>query len=399
MQKDHLFLYLGICSQLPWNLFITAADFFRTHLIHPNYMHDFVLSTELTFFGAYFAICFTSISLLTNIVLIFQDNLRISFLTTKSMLFMLISLFIITALIFFDSISSAKVPENIFFFCSLFSLTLCGISSQLFTNGILRLTNLLADVEIQKSAAYISTGQGLAGLFASVLQILTLLVLGENNSPTLFYFLLGLMFISYNYYRLKSVNISIPEEEEPFLNEENVNSIMNKSDETKLNTFSIFKDTAIENISLFLVFTITLAVFPSLTSILPLSTSINSFAIFLRPFLFLSYNIFSVLGRLLCQTDRFVISSKYSVLIICLLRVLLIPLFLLLDDKYYLGNLILHSILGFSTGYLTSVIYILFSEYKQDLVYTLALLSYASGLLLGSLSSLPLAKYYLAHID
>lgn len=394
MKNELIFLSFGICSQLPWNLFITASDYFNKHLIGNITMLNNQKLSSFVYFGSFFAITFNSISLVANLYLLKYKDTPLDNLINTSLYFMLSALFISAWIVLIDSVESLKVSESVFFVSSLVCLMISGLASQFFTNGILKLTANHSSVEKEKLSALISTGQGISGLFASILQLLTLLLLGEKQKPTFFYFFIGCVFIILNLNFSSRVDsfseeTSIPIEQEALISKEDDEAVKLKS--TLLESI---KSISLESLSIMFVFVVTLAVFPSIASLSPLPSSSGESKYF-RPMLFLSYNLFSVGGRLLCQ--RIFIQNRNSVLVLCLLRLVLVPLFVFLSEDY-VCNVILHGALGFSTGYLTSNIYALVSRLKNDVLFTIILLCYGVGLIVGSLVSLPLSEYYFTKV-
>lgn len=506
---------LGICSQLPWNLFITASGYFHSRFAQQkDYGNDDV---TLRYFGeellpdldplevdilmqakqeskgasdymfqALFAIVFNLSTLFANFILVGVQHRISDGLLVNGSLVIIIGAVSLTAYLTGDNELEAAAFSKLTYLC----LVVVGVFGASFTIGICRVAAKIGD---GRSLSMISTGQGCSGLIASVLQTATLVLsrsapepgglrkVGASNqesplsiTPTLdhlekaavYYFICGAIFLVLNFVVFKdlarrihrsagsgdAVTITNAEEggeteafladtSEPLREKENEESRLSrprlKAREVSMGTFrNIFNRVNYPIQSLFLIFWVTLAVFPALTS----TTHAASFyskghqSDFFVPVLFLSYNFFSVVGRLIASIDRFVLTSSQAVFWCCLSRVVFIPLFWNLNIESSIPGMlkedvfpiVLNGLLGFTTGHLTSNAFVLipkdmkysrkrfsdvgisveapsnskgsemlteseiFGRHKAalDLATTLSLFSYSAGLLSGSCTSL-----------
>ncbi|XP_065611527.1 equilibrative nucleoside transporter 1 [Cyrtonyx montezumae] len=390
-----IFFILGLGTLLPWNFFMTARQYFIDRLADPK--NTSCLSNQ------------TSVGTASN--LSYLQSMFDNFMTLCSM----VPLLIFTCL---NSFIHQRIPQQIrisgslvaiglvflitavmvkvameplpFFVFTMVSIIFINSFGAVLQGSLFGLAGLLP----ASYTAPIMSGQGLAGIFAALAMIISISIGAQQPESYIGYFTTAcvaivLAIFSYfllprmdffRYYSMKDkteyrvynaeleTKRDLIKKDEPNGMEQNNSKVIPvHSPDEKPSVVSIFKKLWVMAVSVCLVFTVTIGVFPSITA--KVSTSLgkeNKWGLYFIPVsCFLIFNVFDWTGRSL--TALFTWPGKDSCLlpVMVVLRVIFIPLFMLCNvqprnhlpvifshDAWYIIFMIFFSI---SSGYLASL--------------------------------------------
>ncbi|XP_019850795.1 PREDICTED: equilibrative nucleoside transporter 1-like [Amphimedon queenslandica] len=264
-----LFIH-GIGHLLPWNMFITAHEYFDKKFSCSN--ASLVDSSCASFIGNSFENFFALAAMLpvmitTAINIYIQSKIHFKYRMFSSLLVMLILFVLTAALVKVDTISAV----NLFFSVTLVTIVLMNIFSGLFQSSTFGFAGILP----QKYTAAVMSGQACAGLFSSFARIISSVATANVILSALLYFLsavvviiiclaslfflLKLLFVKY-YLDLTSVRAL------KFRQEDTIKSTVNVKIAARLPFCSILKTISIYALSVCLVFSLTISLFPAVCS-------------------------------------------------------------------------------------------------------------------------------------
>ena len=177
---------IGVATLLPWNIFITATDYwmfkFRdvndTHQDHPR-----VNKTELqTFFTSYLSISSNVPFLLMLIVNAFIGHKLAEHARTLIGLIAITVIFIFTTL--FVEVDTDQF-QDIFFRMTLLSVVLMSCFSAIFQGSIVSVASIFPS----RNMHFYATGQSIAGIYAVFAQVLALSGYMSPTTTALYYFI------------------------------------------------------------------------------------------------------------------------------------------------------------------------------------------------------------------
>ncbi|RDD43128.1 Equilibrative nucleoside transporter 3 [Trichoplax sp. H2] len=379
-----LFLFLGMCTLLPFNMFLTASPYFSAKLNGTRWQYTY---------QNYFLVAYSVPAIVAAAVTV--PMLRVVRLKIR----MIVSPVILMIIFIFTAVM-VKVDTSTWI-DTFFTLTIVGIvisnslGSAIYQSSLFGLASLFPK---QYSQSVVS-GQALAGIFTSAASILSLLGANDPYESAVFYFISAVVAllvciisyallrrIEYAKYHMKKLEFdksaekTDAEEESP-----SDNDAMEKTrvaDEKDISVtvsrwvhggrylIMIWKQIWPTALSGILCFTITLGVYPAIASrIEPVDKASNS--TFLNRFFtpvtcFLTFNVADFVGRFLAL---WLLQPNYkrgiTLLILTLMRIGFIPLFLLMNvqprsnlpvlipsDIVYVISL---ALLGISNGYIISL--------------------------------------------
>jgi len=369
------FYIFGVACLSAWNFFITPQSYWNAKLANHNATSN---STELNPYQQFWdsslsvAICgvqFTFCCVGTALVNCFSRKCRFIFCFTS-----LITLFLINATLALVDTSSIN---QIFFVISLtIAVAMTILSSSL------NITISIEASEFDQVAAFLS-GQSMAGLIASIANILTTTLSNDVYYEALSFFITASViiligFASYiNLYGLCDTKQKISEYDN--LDEDVNNNIINTNENQPLlspsspvqeiteSYWSIFQTVWVEAVCLVATFTITIAVFPTLVSTFQPSDDIVSPKYFLPIFCFLNFNIFDLMGRELAGRIKS-IQNRPTLAISTVIRISLLILLMLTNcqprhnmNVFFTADwiyIVLIALLGLTNGLNASVAFI-----------------------------------------
>ncbi|XP_031449773.1 equilibrative nucleoside transporter 1 [Phasianus colchicus] len=390
-----IFFILGLGTLLPWNFFMTARQYFIDRLADPQ--NTSCLSNQTSVGTAselsYLQSMFDNFMTLCSMVPLLIFTCLNSFIHQRipqqiRILGSLVAIglvFLITAIMV--KVTMEPLP---FFVFTMVSIVFINSFGAMLQGSLFGLAGLLP----ASYTAPIMSGQGLAGIFAAVAMIISISIGAQQPESYIGYFTTAcvailLAVVSYvllprmdffRYYSMKDkteyrvynaeleTKRDLIKKDEPNGMEQNNSKIIpvHNPDE-KPSVISIFKKLWVMAMSVCLVFTVTIGVFPSITA--KVSTTLgkgNKWDLyFISVSCFLIFNVFDWTGRSL--TALFTWPGKDSCLlpVMVVLRVIFIPLFMLCNvqprdhlpvifshDAWYIIFMIFFSI---SNGYLASL--------------------------------------------
>ncbi|RKP20169.1 hypothetical protein ROZALSC1DRAFT_21635 [Rozella allomycis CSF55] len=387
-----IFFFQGIGMLFPWNVFMNASEYFRLRFIGSSWADNFQ-----SYFAIAFMLCncsFIALLMYTKVDHKFSLPVRVvSGLVMNGFVFLLS-----TMLTAFDSFA----PDS-FFFITMGSILLCGISTGILQKGLFGLAGEFPPIYTQA----IMNGQGIAGLVVTLSAIFTTLLSSNDyhdvksvNQSAFLYFLVSLLVILiscasfvlltrapiYRYYTLASKRQIHVDEKKNSSSESLVQKdtsatflpIDNQEDfiHVEPSFLNVFSEIKWFIISIFNIFFVTLTLFPSLRMIGQVGNSIPN-KIF-PAFVNLIFQIGDVIGKTLPSIGRIKIEVH-------------MPNFFNQDYQAFLIILVM----AISNGYIASILMMrapqkvsntLFREYAGSLMA----LALTLGLTAGALFSFAL---------
>ncbi|KFV98059.1 Equilibrative nucleoside transporter 1 [Fulmarus glacialis] len=398
-----IFFILGLGTLLPWNFFMTAREYFISRLADPEEMgHFWNQTSEAALSPSYLQSMFDNFMTLCAMVPLLAFTCLNSFIHQRIPQQIRISgslvaiglVFLITAIM----VKVTMEPLSFFVF-TMVSIVFINSFGAILQSSLFGLAGLLP----ASYTAPIMSGQGLAGTFAALAMIFSIAIGAQQPESFIGYFstacvAIVLAIFSYillprmdffRYYSMKdkteyrvynaeletkrdlikkaALLVSLPADEPNGMEQNNSKIIPIHNPDEKPSVITIFKKLWVMAVSVCFVFTVTIAVFPSITA--KVSTVLgegNRWGLYFIPVsCFLLFNVFDWTGRSL--TALFTWPGKDSCLLpmMVALRVIFIPLFMLCNvqprnylpvvfshDAWYIIFMIFFSI---SNGYLASL--------------------------------------------
>jgi len=336
-----IFFILGVGSLLPWNMFITAHDFYSTRFKGTNYA---------TNFENYFSITYMIVNtIFVTIALRFPSSLSFSWPLVISLVVVGISMAI--------SIILALLPKlsgDICFYITIVAISMTGCSTAFLSNSIFAIGSKFPSIHIQG----ILTGQGFAGTIVSLSQLLTTFANSSSGKPedvtvgTVLYFSIALAIVVVcivgyiyltkltitQYYVALGVDsnspIAVVKDEYTLLpsrDQDSDDDIVLPIKTLKVDYLEIFGKIWDLAFAVFFIFFVTLSLFPSITSLI---TSVNDadgknrfYHTLFLPTVFLTFNVFDMIGRFLSGWKQLIRHQYVWIASAC--RLVFFPLFLL----------------------------------------------------------------------
>ncbi|ORY06072.1 hypothetical protein K493DRAFT_203736 [Basidiobolus meristosporus CBS 931.73] len=398
-----IFLLQGAAMLLPWNVFITASEYFHLKFQGSAYANNF---------QNYFSICFMTSNLgFLTWALVTQKEANFP----RRIVSSLITNVLIFAVCIYLVVNPHITPDASFYL--VMALLVCsGATTSYLQNAVFGLVSDFAPIYMQA----VMSGQGFVGTSVAATQIISAIAAKNSNNSgntddalqyrVYMYFICSLLVavISlgsyymlerqplYEFYIAQKSALEDSDRDHPRLNPVNFRQSISQ-------TFHSIRSLVL---AIILIFLVTLGLFPSITSKI---RSINSQGLFKELFIefhFLVFNIGDWIGRSLPGNEHFVFSDERKLLLSSAARILFIPIFLssnlmfngvrylplvVADDLIYMILLLLFAI---SNGYLSSLIMMAgpqkVAKSQKELAGTILTLMLTLGLALGSALSFPL---------
>ncbi|KAL1925294.1 uncharacterized protein VTP21DRAFT_177 [Calcarisporiella thermophila] len=402
-----IFVLHGISMLLPWNVFITASDFFSRRFAGTPYADSF---------QNYFSICYNVPNLVFLILALMSKKLSFSWRIKIA----IVANVIVMLLLALSAMTAALGTGEVYFKVILTLVAIMGASAALYQNGIFSLVSQFPAIYMQA----VMSGQGIGGVSVALAQILTTVTVGSGINVSLgdvqlsaFRYFIFAFSISFTSFVGNFVLLKLPVYKYYTTYSEADSSVFSTS-ETVLDGISQQKPTIRQVLpkivkpafSVTYVFLITLALFPSITSLIHSVTPTKSrfFAndVFVG-FHFLLFNIGDIVGRVMPGFRLLQLTNGNMLVWGSLLRTAFIPLFLICNvdvtprrvqtlitnDGLYFFIMFLFSV---SNGYLGSLSMMAAPQVRgirqgeKDLVGSLMAVFLTAGLVLGSVFSFPL---------
>ncbi|CAO3668133.1 unnamed protein product [Rhizopus stolonifer] len=337
---------------LPWNVFITASEFFAKRFAETIYKETF---------QNYFSTYSTFTNFLTFIIVLWLQNK--SQFTVNSFVPILINTIVFGTMAI--TVEMDFEGDDYFWFV-LFFMVLTGGTTSFFQNAVFSEASRLPPVYVQA----VLSGQGIAGVVVAVSSIVSALAGSSSNIPddasisraAFLYFLSALLITLaalvgrvvvtqipfYTYYM--TIRYEDNESNEPEPESVTVAEVVRK-------TYGLI-------FSVSYVFAITLMLFPSLTALIKSVRRPNHSGRFFDDdifiaFHFLLFNVGDWVGRVMPLSNRLQVFKVKSLISLSLLRTVFIPLFLvcnvIVSSERYLPALIQSDLVYFLIVWLFAV--------------------------------------------
>ncbi|XP_037960465.1 equilibrative nucleoside transporter 1 [Teleopsis dalmanni] len=405
-----VFYLLGVVTMTPWNFFVTAEDYWMYKFRNTTINNTADVEIELTPMQKSFECDLTltaSISGTTFLILnaIYGHKVPLKLKMLGTLVIILIIFFITTA---FVEINTDRWQEQ-FFLITIFTVIIINISSATMSGGIFGIAGLFPS---EYMTALVS-GQALGGIFTALAFIVVLAFNAGPNTTAFIYFSIGSVLISlsiiayevmsrqsfFRFY-LEGGNKLKPLDDTPSTSrtndlgitlEPNINEVMSK----------IYVDV----VSICILFTTTLSVYPSVTVLMQSENFGNGNAwndIYYLPVVnYLFFNSGDYFGRIIAGLWEKP-QNSHTVLLMTLLRILYVPFLLCsnTNQHYFLPTLV-HSDYSFitmiitfalSNGYLTNIILmrapLSVLQHEKEMASSIMVAALSFGLALGSILSM-----------
>ena len=354
-----IFFIQGIGMLLPWNFFITAKSYFdfkfaKNHDIQSRFENAFALSAMFP----------NVISLFLNIFLTGKISRAFRIITCLIIMFLMFVL--TTVLVRIDSHTWTKV----FFAVTIVSVIVINLSAGIFQGTIFGVAGIMGS----KYMGAIMNGQALAGIFAAGADLATKLADSSGKHPDTSAFIyfataaLVIVITAISY----SVLSKLPRMQFYFqrakTTTEKKTTVKKKEQYVRVPYFAILKQISRLTFSVTSVFAVTLSMFPAILSRIESVNKDNGSRwnndLFPTLMCFLIFNCGDCCGRIIAGHVQIVSSTSKWLPVLCVSRVVFIPLFLMckMEDSYLPTVLthdaypvVLNMLFSLSNGYFGSL--------------------------------------------
>lgn len=357
------FILHGIGTLMPWNMFITAKEYFVDYKLSADYTGE--ESEYAANFMAYLGFASQIPNVVFNWLNIFiQMGGSLSARITGG-LFVEVIIFVTTVVL--AMVDSSAWP-GAFFWITMTTVVILNMAGGIYQNTVY---GMAAKLPFKYTGAVV-LGSNISGTFSAVINVISLALAPDKRTSAIYYFITALFvllacFDSFfalplnRFYRYNERRIQRQEEE---------NKSNTRKDASKGRTpyFYILKKCAPQCFNVFFIFFITLSVFPTVYS--DITVIDENFIIppkfFVTVTCFLTFNFFAMVGNMLPGLYSF--PGPRWLWIPVVMRVLFIPFFLLCnyhpggaervlpvlisnDWAYWIGGVLL----GLTSGYYSSL--------------------------------------------
>ncbi|XP_011169324.1 equilibrative nucleoside transporter 1 isoform X1 [Solenopsis invicta] len=352
----------GIGALIPWNMFITAKNYFIEYKLSKEYTG--IATNYNTNFLPYLGFAFQVPNLLfnwLNIFIQFGGNL-----TTRIVwsIFVLVLIFVFTVVL---AMTDSSGWPGIFFWITIVSVVILSTANGIYQNSVF---GMAAKLPIKYTGAVV-LGTNISGTFAAVINFLAQIMAPNARTAAIYYFITALFILlaCFDTYFALPINRFYRYHELLHQKELNKRQLENSSrGKYRPAYWTVFKACFPQCFNTFLIFFVTLALFPSVQSYI--QSSDENFVIpskyYSSVMCFLTFNITAMLGSLIASLVQWP-SKKYLVIPV-ILRLAYIPLFLLCnyqpDDTDRILPILIKNdwvfwiiaiTMGLSSGYLSSL--------------------------------------------
>ncbi|XP_075154080.1 equilibrative nucleoside transporter 1 [Haematobia irritans] len=340
-----VFYFLGTATMTPWNFFITAEDYWMYKFRNATVNESTIVNEELTPMQKSFSCDLTltaSISGTTFLILhaIYGQkvSLRLRMLGT---LFVILLIFIVTACLV--EVNTDKWQEQ-FFLITLFTVVIINICSATMGGAVFGIAGLFPS---EYMTAVVS-GQALGGIFTA-LTFLVVLAFGAAPNVTAFIFfsigitLILLNIICYAVVERKDFFKYYVEGGDKFkiiYDDPTHSRTIDRGVALEPNIREVFSKIYVHAVTILLLYTTTLSVYPSVTILMQSEDYGKGKAwndIYYMPVVnYLFFNSGDYLGRIISGIWRRPQKNAHTVLLMVLLRMLYVPLFLCSNSSQHI---------------------------------------------------------------
>ncbi|XP_033638545.1 equilibrative nucleoside transporter 1-like isoform X2 [Asterias rubens] len=412
-----IFFILGMCSLLPWNMFITANQYFSYKLRNTtsNYTATLDESTPLQMmFESYFAVAAMVPNILIMLLnLALQHRICLQVRVVVPLIGMM-GLFIVTTIL--TRVNTDEWQTEFFIIC-ICSIVLINAFGGVFQGSIFGVAGVLPKRYMQA----IMSGQGMGGILPSLLSIISIAASHTEADSAFIYFLCAVACMAVTLFaflvlpRMKYASFYLNRHSELTKSKriedlESTESFEKVKHHQRPPFFEIFWKIKIPALMILLIFAETIALFPgTISSIGAIDRSNKNWAndYFTPVMCFLTFNMMDFTGRSLSVIQWPTEKNMILLIILSVLRVGFFPLFALCNihptsrsfsvvfnnDAY---PFVFNTLFGFSNGYLGSLVMIYgpkFVDLKHsETAGVMMALFLSGGLAIGSVISVVFVK-------
>jgi equilibrative nucleoside transporter 1/2/3 len=314
-----IFLLLGLAGLLPYNMCINASGYFEYKLRNVN---DTSIETPLQ---QQFESYFTAFSTGAVLIMTFGNTMLVRYIGhTKRLVYSL--LLVIVFLI--PTIALIKVNtddwQSTFFVLTILNIVALNLCSSVLQGGSFGVAGMLPSVYTQA----VMSGQAVAGVFSSLLEIFTLALFDDQEKSAFLYFVLAEVLL------LVTLIACISLDKLPFYiyHTHKNDSLASPSERTAKGsifkeTFLVFKKTFVYGFSVAYVFFVTLAIFPNYIDSIEPPKKFQNNKFWFPVTCFLLFNVGDLIGRVLAGIIG-IPRKKYSLVVLSCLRTVFLVLFI-----------------------------------------------------------------------
>lgn len=412
----YIILYLhGIGHLLPWNFFITAYPYFKDKFSCPqsgnNTTGCYGFSDD---FENYFsAFSMLPILLMSGVNIWLQSRVHYKYRMVVALVMMLVLFGVTTA---FVGVNTSSWVDP-FFAITLLTVILMNIASAIFQSSTFGFAGVLP----AKYTSVVMSGQAFAGIFAAIASIVSIAAGGNadhlSKGSVIGYFLVAVVIITlcllsfppllrlkFVQYYISQTSVKTKKAKQEAALRASINA---RAVDTSPPFLKIFSEIWLYAVSVLLVFTVTLTLFPAvLANIKSVSAnpdSSNWTSVYFSPIVcFLLFNVTDFVGRYITHWIT-IGSQRYVLFILCVLRLAFIPLFMFCNFHPAGGRhffvlfksdaypIFFTTLFGISNGYLGSVAMITAPQQVQpdrrETASTIMAFFLSAGLLVGGVTS------------
>lgn len=313
------FLLHGLGTLMPWNMFITAKSYFVDFKLDESYTGT--KSEYATNFLAYVGFAAQIPNVFFNWINIFVQmggNL-----TTRIIWSILLEIILFVITVLLAMVDSSEWP-GLFFWVTMLTVVVINMANGIYQNTVF---GMAAKLPIKYTGAVV-LGSNVSGLFATIIQIASSAIASSHRTAAIYYFITAMfiLLLCFDTYFALPLNRFYRYHE--MLNAKESEKHKTEDEHRSIPYWQIFKQSSVQMFNVFLIFFVTLSVFPAVHSdIKPLD---ENFIIPPQYFTiitcFLTFNFFAMLGSLLTSWVQWP-KPKYLIWPV-VARLVFIPLFL-----------------------------------------------------------------------
>ncbi|KAK0183240.1 hypothetical protein PV327_001299 [Microctonus hyperodae] len=311
----------GIGALLPWNMFITAKEYFTNYKFSSNY------TGAETVYREYYISSITLSSQTPNFLFNWL-NVFVTMggdLTTRIVGGLCCQVLIFVSTVVMAMVDSSGWP-GIFFWITMIIVVVSNTANGIYQNSVYGMAAKLPP----KYTGAVILGSNISGVFTAVISLIAQLMSPNLRTAAIYYFMTALFVLlaCFDTYFALPIN-RFYRYNEMMYHKEDRKRKSERHFSSRPPYWKIFKQCSPQLLNIFLVFFVTLSLFPDVHSSIVRSNPdfIIPEYIYMSVMCFLTFNIFAVLGSTIASYVQW--PSKKRLIIPVALRLLYIPLFLL----------------------------------------------------------------------
>ncbi|XP_057340932.1 equilibrative nucleoside transporter 1 isoform X1 [Microplitis mediator] len=353
----------GIGTLMPWNMFITAKDYFENYKFSINYT-----GVNTTYGGNYVS----SVSFAAQVPNVIFNWINIFMPLGGDLTTRIVWGIFMQVLIFVETIVMAMIDTSgwpgVFFWITMFSVVVLNTFNGIYQNSVYGMAAKLPG----KYTGAVVLGSNISGTFTAVINLVSILSTPSLRTAAIYYFLTALFVLlaCFDTYFALPINRFYRYHEMLFQKEKQKRELETKSKiHGKTPYWTIFKQCFPQLFNIFFIFFVTLSLFPAVHSNIQKSDPqfLVEDKIYVSVMCFMTFNITAMIGSSIASYVQW--PKKEWLVIPVVMRALFIPLFLFCNYQppnefvrtlpVYINNdwvyFVIAVIMGLSSGYLSSL--------------------------------------------